>query len=681
MSIEQETLNVENTEGSLDQYGVWVKKQPTEEDLQIDLSEDELDLDSIIAEEIDFNIFNDDIADNIEVNAEDDIDMNFDITNNEKEVDPFDDLDSTLTNDELMNITNEISPETQENDLEIEEFDFPAIEENIDFDNIMNDIEDVGEDFLATSEENIFDDSDNSSSEDLTALFMNDDIEVSIDDFMETEEVKEETLDIDVVYEDNDNFETSESIFEDTNEVEESVDLEEDSIGVEISLDDIQGTDDDTYVYQEEPVKEEVKKQDFNLNLDPDSNNVQKKEEIETETTNTTSVSNEILNKLLSELANLRTEFNSFRNELDDIKNGQVQIEKETNVERSFNEEQKSSGFFGDDDGDDTIALSGDELNNLLTSADFTEENEETANEDTIIEENVIEDTVIEENENVIDEFEIDEDLLAEEIEKSQEDVLPEDFNIEEEVAEDSTFDDFDYLKSVEQQDSMSEETSFDDENIVEEFSESTEEKTETEYVETETEYEENEITDDIIEEDIEMNNITFDSVDDDFIEPSLDNIDYDEEDSTLDEIEIPVIENIVVDPTSASFLDDENKTETDEIDDSAMRYLEGQPEETIADFLPAEIKDEDVIEDYDEPDITSPVNEVFESEQWDEEYKVEETTEPTVENTGMQEEIKSILTYMDRLLENLPEEKITEFAQSEYFDRYKKLFKDLGIS
>jgi hypothetical protein len=34
----------------------------------------------------------------------------------------------------------------------------------------------------------------------------------------------------------------------------------------------------------------------------------------------------------------------------------------------------------------------------------------------------------------------------------------------------------------------------------------------------------------------------------------------------------------------------------------------------------------------------------------------------------------------MDQLLESLPEEKIEEFAKSEYFDTYRKLFKELGI-
>ena len=46
-----------------------------------------------------------------------------------------------------------------------------------------------------------------------------------------------------------------------------------------------------------------------------------------------------------------------------------------------------------------------------------------------------------------------------------------------------------------------------------------------------------------------------------------------------------------------------------------------------------------------------------------------------------LKNEIKSVLAYMDQLLESLPEEKIEEFAKSEYFDTYKRLFEELGIS
>jgi hypothetical protein len=46
----------------------------------------------------------------------------------------------------------------------------------------------------------------------------------------------------------------------------------------------------------------------------------------------------------------------------------------------------------------------------------------------------------------------------------------------------------------------------------------------------------------------------------------------------------------------------------------------------------------------------------------------------------SIKQELKTVLSYMDQLLESLPEDKIEEFAKSEYFDTYKKLFKELGL-
>jgi hypothetical protein len=46
----------------------------------------------------------------------------------------------------------------------------------------------------------------------------------------------------------------------------------------------------------------------------------------------------------------------------------------------------------------------------------------------------------------------------------------------------------------------------------------------------------------------------------------------------------------------------------------------------------------------------------------------------------NLKEEIRTVLKYMDNLLEALPDEKIQEFAKSDYFVMYKKLFEDLGL-
>ena len=61
------------------------------------------------------------------------------------------------------------------------------------------------------------------------------------------------------------------------------------------------------------------------------------------------------------------------------------------------------------------------------------------------------------------------------------------------------------------------------------------------------------------------------------------------------------------------------------------------------------------------------------------------EKDEPSVDdddvNAELKKDIKSVLLYMDQLLENLPEDKIIEFAKSDEFTTYKKLFSELGLS
>lgn len=45
-----------------------------------------------------------------------------------------------------------------------------------------------------------------------------------------------------------------------------------------------------------------------------------------------------------------------------------------------------------------------------------------------------------------------------------------------------------------------------------------------------------------------------------------------------------------------------------------------------------------------------------------------------------LKEDVKEVLVYLDRLLDALPEDKIKEFAKSEAFEKYKKLFEELKI-
>jgi hypothetical protein len=47
---------------------------------------------------------------------------------------------------------------------------------------------------------------------------------------------------------------------------------------------------------------------------------------------------------------------------------------------------------------------------------------------------------------------------------------------------------------------------------------------------------------------------------------------------------------------------------------------------------------------------------------------------------TGLKDELRAVLSYMDKLLASLPDDKIQEFAESEHFEVYKRLFEELGL-
>ncbi|MFN4245492.1 MAG: hypothetical protein ACK4F9_05010, partial [Brevinematia bacterium] len=57
---------------------------------------------------------------------------------------------------------------------------------------------------------------------------------------------------------------------------------------------------------------------------------------------------------------------------------------------------------------------------------------------------------------------------------------------------------------------------------------------------------------------------------------------------------------------------------------------------------------------------------------------KVEKAIESLSEQE--KEDIRKVLLYLDKLLENLPDDKIKEFASSEYYDIYVKLFDKLNL-
>lgn len=55
-------------------------------------------------------------------------------------------------------------------------------------------------------------------------------------------------------------------------------------------------------------------------------------------------------------------------------------------------------------------------------------------------------------------------------------------------------------------------------------------------------------------------------------------------------------------------------------------------------------------------------------------------TASSTTLSPGLKDELKAVLQYMDKLLASLPDDKIQEFAESEHFEVYKRLFEELGL-
>ena len=329
----------------------------------------------------------------------------------------------------------------------------------------------------------------------------------------------------------------------------------------------------------------------------------------------------EILTQIASELVDIKNELANMKFEMaqtqQKLEESKISASQENTITGSIlNDvaESDKTGFFNDDDGDETIALTGDELNNILITADFTEENTEK-------------DYEIPETLDEIDEAFLDDDN----IEKDTKD-------------EPEVFVDDDLLNAVEPEhiNDLTDDISYLDEDV-----------------ELHTEDEPDEKIEEIEIEDF---------LSDDTEEPALEDHNLDgsgtDEGGILDDFDMPITELELPDGQSIPLGDEYSGFEA-----ITEKIEEGRDE--ASDFEDAVFSPEEL--DQAAKDI--PRLELNESAA--EEQKVQTETLPI----HLKDEIKSVLTYMDQLLESLPEEKIEEFAKSEYFDTYKRLFDELGIS
>ena len=466
----------------------------------------------------------------------------------------------------------------------------------------------------------------------------------------------------------------------------------------------------------------------------------------------------EILSQIMSELSSLKDEIRNLKTDFADLKDRPSPAAGTASIPAAETTEVKEddTGFFGADDGDDTIALSGNELTNILSSAEFSTEDAGESEEPE-------ESAFIVDNENMeeptIDTTEITpEDLAGTTDEFGEENVLPEEISvpkIDDDITVESS--NSDLMDSVVNTDEIQEEPIVEEPLVEEPLVEETLNGEAIDEImqddlsiadsldEEKIDYMKQDVEDDSIVnvDDIVKENVSLQSGEDDVSISVGDDINaaFDEADATESEIadtalaEKDAYENSVSDimKENISLQEDEDNVSVSVGDDINTAFEEAdQTESAITDSALAEkdayensksmeeefsldigneneepvpeTLDESLLRDSSESesaiDETAIDESIFDDEgESSVDISAEETvaetsaaasaaektaadqSEKTVITKDLKSEIVSVLSYMDQLLENLPEEKITEFAKSEHFVTYKKLFDELGLS
>ena len=420
------------------------------------------------------------------------------------------------------------------------------------------------------------------------------------------------------------------------------------------------------------------------------------------ETTETT-VNNELLEKIVSDLSGLKDEINSLKNDLaelkekntlDNISSGQNDGEQpaESEIELPVQSEpaEEPGGFFNSDEEDDTIALSGDELSNIVSNADFTEE---TAEPDTQYDEST-EETVTEEQ----PEQELPEDFSADFSNDTpfggiEDTVIPDEepdsglsMDINEEILEEPNLDDIETNADIPEEieipkvddiaETQDEEPDLDD--ILVESSSTDFMDSVTDSTNMQPDIEITEPVEPVLAE--EEAAITKEEADDITSEYSAD---------TTENTEPVLDEDAALELPEESSSDAENTDEesTDDIfNETAIEDAQHTQDAMMNDIMNEAPSVDNALSE-ENVDYLSKDNTVLSD---DEAAVAESESEPSAETeqtdtsnlpSDIKEDVKSVLLYMDQLLENLPEDKIMEFAKSEQFTTYKKLFNELGLS
>lgn len=420
------------------------------------------------------------------------------------------------------------------------------------------------------------------------------------------------------------------------------------------------------------------------------------------ETTETT-VNNELLEKIVSDLSGLKDEINSLKNDLAELKekntldnissgqnDGEQPAEREIELPVQSEPAEEPGGFFNSDEEDDTIALSGDELSNIVSNADFTEE---TAEPDTQYDEST-EETVTEEQ----PEQELPEDFSADFSNDTpfggiEDTVIPDEepdsglsMDINEEILEEPNLDDIETNADIPEEieipkvddiaETQDEEPDLDDILVESSSTDFMDSVTDSTNMQPDIEITEP-VEPELAEEEAA---ITKEEADDITSEYSAD---------TAENTEPVLDEDAALELPEESSSDAENTAEesTDDIfNETAIEDAQHTQDAMMNDIMNEAPSVDNALSE-ENVDYLSKDNTVLSD---DEAAVAESEPEPSAETeqtdtsdlpSDIKEDVKSVLLYMDQLLENLPEDKIMEFAKSEQFTTYKKLFNELGLS
>ena len=504
--------STDNT-NELDSYGVWVKRPPKDA-LQDDFSSPQEETESFDSSSIDLP----EITDFDETSFENSSDALSESEANTISEDIFNTEEMPQTKDLSQEENNEETP-LQEESLEQSSEDILQEDGEIDLDSFMSDSSESSsevsaDDFLSSSGDgevslDDFMDSGSDGEIDLDA-FMDDGFSSSSGSSSKKEDdvQNDDALDINVNFTDNtkDEIPVREITEEDElpseeyseAEAEESITTQEVSTDFgeseDVDLSDF-GIDSDA---EETPVTDNVKQGkksevvDYDLAISEDDTNdsvapvvnevkstsheaEETQEQAQTVPADSTVVNNDLLKQIVNDLSGLKNELNSLKNDFAELKShNSLDPSAPKSAGGEYSDSNKeNTGFFQSDDSDETIALSGDELSNIVNSSDIYEDDKDSQ-EETVTEEPVVEDSV----EPVDEELSINETALdfQEEQNKTQETSLPsdeknailesEDFVNEETIENQETSLPSDEENAIlESEDSLKNEMDFNDEN------------------------------------------------------------------------------------------------------------------------------------------------------------------------------------------------------------------------